>query len=68
MVIYAEESETEIQIAESKELPDVELDVKPVSDPYVDHFVNEIEMTIAEMETYQESCNTAKKHLKELKK
>ena len=67
-VIYAEESETAIQIAEIKAEPDVEIDVKSVSDPYVDHFVNEIEMTIAEMETYQESFNTAKKHLKELKK
>ena len=67
-VIYADESETAIQIAEIKAEPDVERDVKPVSDPLVDHFVNEIEMTIAEMETYQESVYTAKKHLKELKK
>ena len=66
-MIYAEESETAIQIAEIKTEPDVERDVKPVSDPYVDHFVNEIEMTIAEMETYQESFNTAKKILKNLK-
>ena len=54
------ESDTEIQIAEK--------DVKPVSDPLKDHLVSEIEITIAEMETYQESFNTAKKHLKELKK
>ena len=66
-VIYAEESETAIHIAEIKTEPDVERDVKPVSDPQVDHFVNEIEMTIAEMETYQESFNTAKIHLNELK-
>ena len=33
-----------------------------------DHLVSEIEITIAEMETYQESFNTAKTHLKELKK
>ncbi len=58
-VIYAEESDTAIQIAE--------IDVKPVSDPFKDHLVLEIEITIAEMETYQESFNTAKKHLKELK-
>jgi len=67
-VIYAEESETAIEIAAIKALPDVEIAVKPVSDPLADHFVNEIEMTIAEMETYQESFNTSKKHLKELKK
>ena len=53
-------SDTEMQIAEA--------DVKPVSDPLKDHLVSEIEITIAEMETYQESFNTAKKHLKELKK
>ena len=58
-VIYAEKSETAIHIAEIKAEPDVEIDVKPVSDPLVDHFVNEIEMTIAEMETYPESFNTA---------
>ena len=67
-VIYAEESETAIQIAEIKAEPDPERDVKPVSDPLHDHLVSEIEITIAEMETYQESFNTAKKHLKELKK
>jgi hypothetical protein len=39
-VIYAEESETAIQIADIKAEPDVEIDVKPVSDPLVDHFVN----------------------------
>ena len=53
-------SDTAMQIAER--------DVKPVSDPLKDHLVSEIEITIAEMETYQESFNTAKKHLKELKK
>ena len=67
-VIYAEESETAIQIADIKALPDIEIDVKPVSDPLADHLVSEIEITIAEMETYQESFNTSKKHLKELKK
>ncbi len=67
-VIYAEESETSIQIAKIKALPDVEIDVKPVYDPLADHFVNEIEMTIAEMETYQESFMTSKKHLKALQK
>ena len=59
-VIYAEESETAMQITE--------IDVKPVSDPLKDHLVSQIEITIAEMETYQESFNIAKKHLKELKK
>jgi hypothetical protein len=54
------ESDTAMQIAE--------IDVKPVTDPLVDHLVLQIEFTIAEMETYQESFNTAKKHLKELKK
>ena len=67
-VIYAEESETAIEIAKIKALPDVEIDVKPVSDPLVDHFVNEFEITIGEMEQYQDSFNTAKKHLKGLKK
>ena len=51
-------SDTEMQIAEA--------DVKPVSDPLKDHLVSEIEITIAEMETYQESFNTAKTHLKKL--
>ncbi len=41
-VIYAEESETAIQIAEIKAEPDVEIDVKPVSDPLVDHLISEI--------------------------
>ena len=54
------ESDTAIQIAE--------IDVKPVSDPLKDHLVTEIEITIAEMEQYQDSFKTAKKHLKELKK
>ena len=53
-------SDTEMQIAEK--------DVKPVTDPLVDHLVSQIEFTIADMEQYQESFNTAKKHLKELKK
>jgi hypothetical protein len=66
-VIYESESETAIQIADIKALPDIEIDVKPVSDPLADHLVSEIEITIAEMETYQESFNTSKKHLKELK-
>ena len=46
-VIYAEESETAIEIAEIKALPDIEIDVKPVSDPLADHLVSEIEITIA---------------------
>ena len=53
-------SDTEMQIAEA--------DVKPVSDPLKDHLVSEIEIAIGEMQHYQESFNTAKKHLKELKK
>ncbi len=67
-VIYAEESETAVQIAEIKAEPDVEIYVKPVSDPLADHLVSEIEITIAEKETYPESFNTSKTHLKELKK
>ena len=54
------ESDTAMQIAEK--------DVKPVSDPLKDHLVSEIEIAIGEMQHYQESFNTAKKHLKELKK
>ena len=54
------ESDTAMQIAEK--------DVKPVSDPSKDHLVSEIEIAIGEMQHYQESFNTAKKHLKELKK
>ncbi len=50
-VIFAEESETAIQIAEIKAEPNVEIDVKPVSDPLNDHSVSEIEVTIAEMKT-----------------
>ncbi len=65
LVIYAEQAETAIQIAEMKAEPAVEVDVKSVSDPLNDHLVSEIEITIAEMETYKESFNTAKKHLKE---
>ena len=53
-------SDTEMQIAEA--------DVKPVTDPLVDHLVSKIEIAIGEMQHYQESFNTAKKHLKELKK
>ena len=53
-------SDTEMQIAEA--------DVKPVSDPLKDHLVSEIEIAIGEMQHYQESFNTAKKHLKELNK
>ena len=45
-----------------------EIDVKPVSDHLKNNLISEMEITIAEMETYQESFNTAKKHLKELKK
>ena len=59
-VIYAEESDTAIQIAE--------IDVKPVSDPLVDPLVLEIEIAIGEMQHYQASFITAKNHLKELKK
>ena len=36
-VIYADESETAIQIAEIKAEPVVKVDVKPVSDPLNDH-------------------------------
>ena len=53
-------SDTEMQIAEA--------DVKPVSDPLKDHLVSEIEIAIGEMQHYQESFNTAKTHLKGLKK
>ena len=53
-------SDTEMQIAEA--------DVKPANDPLKDHLVSEIEIAIGEMQHYQESFNTAKKHLKELKK
>ncbi len=67
-VIYAEESETAIQIAEIEAEPVVEVDKIPVSAPLVAQLVLEIEITIGEMETYQESFNTAKEHLKELKK
>jgi hypothetical protein len=62
-VIYAEALETAIQIADNKAEPVVEVDIKPASDPLNDHLVsNEIEITIAEKETYPESFNTAKKH------
>ena len=54
------ESDTAMQIAEA--------DVKPANDPLKDPLVSEIEIAIGEMQHYQESFNTAKKHLKELKK
>ena len=60
-----EHSDTKEQI---EDLVVNEIDVKPRSDPLVDHLVGEIELTIAEMEQHQESFNTSKKHLKELKK
>ena len=72
-VIYAEESDTVEQIAELEAVitvqPDIEADVIMVAvDPLVEHLSSEIEITIGEMEHYQEQFNTAKKHLKELKK
>ncbi len=66
-MIYAEESETTIQIAEIKAEPVVEVDVKRVSDPLNDDLVSEIEITFAEMETYQASFSTSQKHLQKLK-
>ena len=53
-------SDTAMQIAEK--------DVKPANYPLKDHLVSEIEKAIGEMQHYQESFNTAQKHLKELKK
>ena len=72
-VIYAGESDTVEQIAELEAVitvqPDIEADVIMVAvDPLVEHLSSEIEITIGEMEHYQEQFNTAKKHLKELKK
>ena len=72
-VIYAGESDTVEQIADLEASitvqPDIEADViKPAVDPLVEHLSSEIEITIGEMEHYQEAFNTAKKHLKELKK
>jgi len=72
-VIYADESDTAEQIAELEAVitvqPDIEADVIMVAvDPLVEHLSSEIEITIGEMEHYQEQFNTAKKHLKELKK
>ena len=64
-----QQSDTKDQIEYLEDLAaHIEADVKPLSDPLVDHLVSEIEMTIAEMEQHQESFNTSKKHLKELKK
>ena len=74
-VIYAEESDTGEQIAALEALIivqpvlNIEADViKLAVDPLVEHLSSEIEITIGEMEHYQEQFNTAKKHLKELKK
>ena len=71
-VIYAEESDTVEQIADLEAsiiVHNIETDViKPAVDPLVEHLSSEIEITIGEMEHYQEQFNTAKKHLKELKK
>ena len=72
-VIYAGESDTVEQIAEWEAVitvqPDIEADVIMLAvDPLVEHLSSEIEITIGEMEHYQESFNTAKKHLKELNK
>ena len=71
-VIYAEESDTVEQIADLEAVitvqpvHNIEADViKPAVDPLVEHLSSEI--TIGEMEHYQEAFNTAKKHLKELK-
>ena len=74
-VIYAEESDTGEQIAALEALIivqpvlNIEADViKLAVDPLAEYLSSEIEITIAEMEQYQEQFNTAKKHLKELKK
>jgi len=72
-VIYAGESDTVEQIADLEAVitvqPDIEADVIVLAvDPLVEHLSSEIEITIGEMEHYQEQFNTAKKHLKELKK
>ena len=71
-VIYAGESDTVEQIADleaSITVHNIEADViKPAVDPLVEHLSSEIEITIGEMEQYQELFNTAEKHLKELKK
>ena len=64
-----QQSDTNDQIEHLEDLAaHIEADVKPLSDPLVDHLVSQIEMTIAEMEQHQDSFNTSKKHLKELKK
>ena len=74
-VIYAEVSDTGEQIADLEAIItvqpalNIEADViKLVVDPLAEHLSSEIEITIGEMEHYQEQFNTAKKHLKELKK
>ena len=74
-VIYAEESDTGEQIAALEALIivqpvlNIEADViKLVVDPLAEHLSSEIKITIGEMEHYQEQFNTAKKHLKDLKK
>ena len=74
-VVYAEESDTVEQIADLEAIItiqpvlNIEADViKLVVDPLAEHLSSEIEITIGEMEHYQEQFNTAKKHLKELKK
>ena len=42
----------------------IKADVKPLSDPLVDHLVGEIKMTIAEMEQHQEAFHNNKIILK----
>ena len=72
-VVYAEESDTVEQIAALEAVItvqpalNIEADViKLAVDPLAEHFFSEIEITIGEMEQYQELFNTAKKHLEEL--
>ena len=64
-VVYAEESDTVEQIADLEAIitvqPDIEADViKLVVDPLAEHLSSEIEITIGEMEHYQEQFNTAR--------
>ena len=74
-VVYAEESDTVEQIADLEAVIivqpvlNIEADViKLAVDPLAEHLSSEIEITIGEMKHYQEQFNTAKNHLKELKK
>ena len=67
-VVYAEESDTVEQMADLEAIISVqpvlniEADViKLAVDPLGEHLSSEIEITIGEMEQYQELFNTAKK-------